>query len=42
MTPPTERFLALTRNPKLRPPVRWEPTQKAEGDVVISTRRVGS
>ena len=42
MTPPSEQFIARTRNPKLRPPVRFEPTVKdLSRDVVISTRRLG-
>jgi hypothetical protein len=32
---PSMRFLSLTRNPKLRSPVRFEPTAKRAGDVVI-------
>jgi hypothetical protein len=34
---PSRRFLSLTRNPDLalNPPVRFEPTRKAAGDVVI-------
>lgn len=39
--PPTERvfgsreFIARGRNPALRSPVRFEPTEKAVGDIVI-------
>jgi hypothetical protein len=32
---PSMRFLSLTRNPQLRSPVRFEPTTKHAGDVVI-------
>lgn len=34
---PSERFLSLTRNIKLakRPPIRFEPTVKAPGDIVL-------
>jgi hypothetical protein len=32
---PSESFVSLTRNPKLRSPVRFEPTPKNEGDVVL-------
>lgn len=32
---PSERFVSLTRNPRLRPPVRFEPTPKKPGDVVL-------
>lgn len=32
---PSERFVSLTRNPNLRPPVRFEPTIKKPGDVVL-------
>lgn len=27
----SERFIARSRNPKLRPPVRWEPLPEIEG-----------
>jgi hypothetical protein len=32
---PSRAFLALTRNPSLDSPRRFEPTPKREGDVVI-------
>lgn len=32
---PSERFLKLTRNPDVESPVRFEPTVKGAGDVVI-------
>jgi hypothetical protein len=32
---PSPRFLSLTRNPSLEPPLRFEPTRKAPGDVVL-------
>jgi hypothetical protein len=32
---PSENFVSLTRNPKLRPPVRFEPTPKKPGDIVL-------
>jgi hypothetical protein len=32
---PSENFVNLTRNPKLRPPVRFEPTEKGPNDVII-------
>jgi hypothetical protein len=31
----SKRFIALTRNPKLKPPTKFVPTRKASGDVVI-------
>ena len=31
----SEKFRALTRRTDLEPPKRFEPTRKAEGDVVI-------
>jgi hypothetical protein len=31
----SERFRSLTRDPKLPPPPRFEPTQKRPEDVVI-------
>jgi hypothetical protein len=34
---PALTFIALTRNPRLRPPVRFEPTVKQPGDIVISS-----
>lgn len=32
---PSPQFVSLTRNPTLASPARFEPTQKADGDVVI-------
>jgi hypothetical protein len=32
---PSESFVNLTRNNKLRPPVRFEPTLKKPGDIVL-------
>jgi len=32
---PSREFVGLTRNPGLRSPVRFEPTVKRDGDVVI-------
>lgn len=32
---PSERFIRRTRNPDLPRPVRFEPTVKNEGDVVL-------
>lgn len=32
---PSASFVAIGRNPKLRPPVRFEPTRKGPNDVVI-------
>lgn len=32
---PSKTFIALTRNPSLEPPSRFEPTVKREGDVVL-------
>lgn len=32
---PSRRYLALTRNPALVSPTRFEPTRKRDGDVVI-------
>lgn len=32
---PSEKFISMTRNPKLAQPKRFEPTVKAEGDVVL-------
>lgn len=32
---PSLRFLRLTRNPALRSPVRFEPTVKRDGDLVL-------
>jgi hypothetical protein len=32
---PSRSFLNLTRNPSLEPPARFEPTAKAEGDIVL-------
>lgn len=32
---PSHRFVSLTRNPSLEPPSRFEPTVKAEGDIVL-------
>lgn len=34
-TGPSHSFLSLTRNPSLEPPQRFEPTAKAEGDIVL-------
>ena len=32
---PSDSFLALTRNPAIKPPVRFVPTKKQPGDIVI-------
>jgi hypothetical protein len=32
---PSQAFVSLTRNPHLEPPSRFEPTVKAEGDIVL-------
>lgn len=34
---PSEAFIRRGRNPAIRPPDRFVPTKKADGDVVIST-----
>ena len=39
---PSPQFIRLTRNPKLKPPVRFEPTRKGKHDVVIGLRRVAA
>ena len=32
---PSMRFIRLTRDPDMTPPKRFEPTVKADGDVVL-------
>ena len=31
----SQRFIAMTRNPALQSPVRFVPTEKREGDIVL-------
>jgi hypothetical protein len=38
MSQPSERFIALTRNPTLPPPAKVEPSAKKPGDFILTSR----